>query len=208
MRLKLHVLLAAAAIATLLGGCEANGGPQPGVGGGGNGPDTDISDWTCTSRGVGSAQGATDGLLCQVVGAISVCEIADPQNVADGNADSFAIVDFPVAALGPVVVDVLGLNGTATITVDLGTTIPAGHVAAFDVTLPGMIVEAAILQDINVRSLVGEDVVEEINVGQALNLLGLLGDPDHHLLGFVNTQAYRPPSDRVQRDGRQRRCAR
>ncbi len=128
--------------------------------------------------------------MCQIVGLISACGVTDPESVVDGNADSFAVVDFPIAALGPVVVDALGLNGTAKIDVVLTGTVPAGRVAAFDVTLPGMIVEAAILQDINVRTFVGSTVSEEMNKGQSLNLLGLLGDANHHLIGFVNQKPY------------------
>lgn len=162
--------------------------------GGGGGtippPDTDISTWNCTNRPAGAATGTTDGALCQIVGLVSACVVTDPEHVVDGNADSYAVVDFPVAALGPVVVDALGLNGTAKIDVVLTGTVPAGRVAAFDVTLPGMIVEAAILQDINVRTFVGSTVSEEMNKGQSLNLLGLLGDANHHLIGFVNQKPY------------------
>lgn len=151
---------------------------------------TDISGWTCTNRPSGTATGATSGLLCQVVGAISPCVVTSPEKVVDGNDQTFAVVDFPLAALGPLVVDVLGLNGTATITVDLPDTVAAGGVAAFDVTFPGSVVEAAVLQDINVNTFQDDAASESQNKGQTLNLLGLLGPTGHVLVGFVNQKPY------------------
>ncbi len=158
-----------------------------GTGGGG-----DISNWTCTNRGEGTGTGGTSGLLCDTIGLISPCEVTDPQNAADGDETTFASVDFPVAALGPLVVDVLGLNGTAFVNVALNDTVPAGSVAAFDVNLPGGTVELDLLQDAVVTTFAGGTQVEQqvVDPGVGLDLLDLLGGRGHVLIGFVNTLPY------------------
>jgi hypothetical protein len=152
----------------------------------------DISTWTCTDRPVGTGTGGTSGLLCQVIGLISTCSVTDPQNAADGDENTFAEVNFPVSAVGPLVVDLLGLNGTAFVNVAFTETIPAGQVAAFDVNLPGGTVEVDLLQDAVVTTFAGGAQVEQqtIDPGVGLDLLDLLGGRGRVLIGFVNTEPY------------------
>jgi hypothetical protein len=127
-----------------------------------------------------------------LAGAVSPCQVVDPQNAADGNDQTFSEVDFPIAALGPLTVDALGLNGTAQIHVDLNDTIPAGQVAAFDVELPGGTVEADVLQDVTVTTFAAGAQQEQqtFDPGTSIDLLNLLGGRGRGLIGFHNTKPY------------------
>ncbi|HZP12175.1 MAG TPA: hypothetical protein VFB36_07120 [Nevskiaceae bacterium] len=174
---------------TVAGPANTGGG---GGGGGGGGTGGDISGWNCTDRHHGTGTGEATGTLCEIVGLVSACQVVDPQNAADGDENTFAEVDFPIAALGPLVVDALGLNGTASVHVDLGDTIPAGQVAAFDVELPGGTVELDVLQDATLTTFAGGEQQEQATVdpGTGLDLLELLGGRGRGLIGFQNTKAY------------------
>ena len=155
-------------------------------------PTGDISNWDCTDRHLGTGTGSADGLLCTVVGLVSPCQVVDPQNAADGDDQTFAEVDFPIAALGPVVVTALGLNGVASVHVAFADTIPAAQVAAFDVELPGGTVEADLLQDVTVSTFAGGTLQEQqtFDPGETIDLLNLLGGRGRGLIGFHNTKAY------------------
>lgn len=180
---------AASSITVTVAGPANTGGGGGGGGGGGTG---DISGWNCTDRHQGVGTGAATGALCQLVGLVSPCQVVDPQNAADGNDQTFAEVDFPIAALGALTVDALGLNGTASVNVALNDTIPAGQVAAFDVELPGGTVELDILQSATVTTFAGGTQQEQATVdpGTGLDLLALLGGRGRGLIGFHNNKAY------------------
>jgi len=144
----------------------------------------DITNWTCTNRGLGTGTGSTSGLLCSVVGAVSTCAVNNPQNAADGDENTFAEVDLPASALGA--------DGVATVNVALNDPVPAGSVAAFDVNLPGGTVKLDLLQDATVTTFANGTQVEQQSVdpGTGLDLLDLLGGRGRVLIGFVNTQPY------------------
>jgi hypothetical protein len=153
----------------------------------------DISDWTCTERGAGTATGEVTGLLCTVLGLLSPCSVDNPQNAADQNELTFAEMNYPVSALDPAqLLLALGLSGSATLKVVLNSEVPAGRVAAFDVELPGGTVELDLLQDARVISFNNGVQVEEVSIdpGVGLDLLDLLGGRGRILVGFRNTLPY------------------
>jgi hypothetical protein len=143
----------------------------------------DISNWTCTNRGVGTGTGSTSGTLCGIVGTVSPCTVNNPENAADGDESTFAEVNLPAAALG---------DGVATVNVVLNDPVPAGSVAAFDVNLPGGTVEVDLIQDAVVTTFAnGEQVEQQLtDPGVGLDLLDLLGGRGRVLIGFVNTMPY------------------
>jgi hypothetical protein len=114
--------------------------------------------------------------------------VSNPENVVDGNDQTFAVVDFPVAAVGAVTNP--AVNGTAKITVDLANPVAAGGVAAFDMTFPGGAVEADVVQVLNIRTFQGDTESEVQNKGTTLDLLSLIGPTGHVLVGFVNQKPY------------------
>lgn len=201
--------IAASLALLLLAGCTADpggsaqdggsGGPGGGDGGGGDclirdpvtnlcilGPGTDLANYRCTaSAPSGSVATVTEGgLLCTLGEA--VCSVENVNSSADRNYDSFAVIDYALGAVDPL------LGGSAGINVALPGSIPAGQVAAFLVEFAGGIVDAGVLRALVVSTEVNGVPQEQAALDSLLGLdvIGLIPGTGKVLVGFSNTLPY------------------
>ncbi|MDB5987476.1 MAG: hypothetical protein JWR16_2529 [Nevskia sp.] len=172
---------------------------------------TDITDggvavtgnFICTvgSRAYGTptteigTHGVVGGLLTTILRALGATTLTDllnsisePDNVIDGNLDTYATVSFTVGLLGGLLDSI-----DESVILPIGKTVPAGKYAVFGVSFPNGLANVALLNSIAVTTFNNAVQQETNKLNQAqIVLLKVIGGstPTVAFIGVKTTKAY------------------
>lgn len=147
------------------------------------------SGFQCSSPySANATAGAAEGNLCvlgtvldPILGALGTetCSVTDVENAGDGNLETFAQLQNTAALLDPATFGFgLGdpIDGDVSITLDGFGTRGPGSLAAFDIEIPGGLVDLGVLNSIRIDTLLDGTVVEsaEAAADGSLDPIGLI----------------------------------